>query len=66
MIKLLKGDYIQNVFTCSSNTIIRCVHADNTTTDIQSESINMGSSVSSGEKLTKEIIKAELVVPVKM
>ena len=66
VIKLLKGDYIQNVFTCSSNTIIRCVHADNTTTDIQSESINMGSSVSSGEKLTKEIIKAELVVPVKM
>ena len=42
------------------------MHADNTTTDIQSESINMGSSVSSGEKLTKEIIKAELVVPVKM
>ncbi len=65
VIKLLKGDYIHNIFTCSQNTIIHCIHADNTTTDIQSSEVPMGSSVSSGEKLTKEIVRAELIIPQK-
>ena len=60
VIKLAKGDYITNIFTCSSNSIIRCIHMDGTITEILTDSIEMGSSVSAGAKLTKEIIKAEI------
>lgn len=61
IIKLSKGDEIKNVFTCSTSTTVRCVHNDGTVTDITTSDVPMGSSVSPGEKLTKEIIKAELV-----
>ena len=60
VIKLAKGDYITNIFTCSSNSIIRCIHMDGTITEVLTDSIEMGSSVSAGVKLTKEIIKAEI------
>lgn len=59
VIKLLRGDFIQNVFTCRKSTIIRCYHSDGTATDVITDNIPMGSSVSQGEKLTKDIIKAE-------
>ena len=60
VIKLTKGAYITNVFTVSKNTKIRCVHLDGVT-EIITADIPMGSSVSTGEKLTKDIIKAELI-----
>ena len=60
VIKLAKGDYITNIFTCSSNSVIRCIHMDGTITEVLTDSIEMGSSVSAGVKLTKEIIKAEI------
>ena len=60
VIKLAKGDYITNIFTCSSNSVIRCIHMDGTITEVLTDSIEMGSSVSTGVKLTKEIIKAEI------
>jgi len=62
VIKLTKGDYITNVFTCNSNTTIRCIHSDDTFTDIQSDSIEMGSSISQGVKLCREIVKAEHIM----
>ena len=65
VIKLLKGDWILNIFTCSSNAIIHCTHSDNTFSDINTDDVAMGSSVSTGDKLTKEIIRAELIVPQK-
>ena len=60
VIKLAKGDNIINIFTCSHDTLIRCVHMDGTITEIQSSTVPVGSSVSQGEKLTKDIIKAEV------
>ena len=61
VIKLTKGSYITNLFTVSKNTKIRCVHLDGTVTEIVTSDIPIGSSVSTGEKLTKDIIKAELI-----
>ena len=62
VIKLSKGDYITNIFTCNGNTSIKCIHIDGTTTMIKTDDIPIGSSVSLGEKLTKEIIKAEMII----
>ena len=61
VIKLSKGDYIKNIFTCSENAIIKITRADEVI-NIDTESIPMGSSVSTGVKLCKDgIIKAELM-----
>lgn len=61
VIRLTKGDVIKNIFTCSQNTVIRTWHQDNTFTDIPSDSIEMGSSISQGVQLTKVVIKAERI-----
>ena len=61
VIKLVKGDYITNVFSCTAGTTIRCVHFDGTVTEVDTNTIEMGSSASAGQKLTKDIIKAELI-----
>ena len=61
VIKLTKGDYIKNIFTCSDNMTIRAIHMDGTVSMVKTSDISMGSSVSSGDKLTKEIVKAELI-----
>lgn len=61
VIKLAKGDMIKNIFTCNGNNTIRAVHIDGTVTLIKIDDIPMGSSISAGEKLTKEIIKAEMI-----
>jgi len=61
VIKLTKGDYIKNIFTCSNNMTIRAIHMDGTVSMVKTSDISMGSSVSSGDKLTKEIVKAELI-----
>ena len=61
VIKLTKGDYIKNIFTCSENSIIRVTRSDEVC-NIDTESIPMGSSVSTGVKLCKDgVIKAELI-----
>lgn len=61
IIKLSKGDYIKNIFTCSENAIIRVTRIDEVI-NIDTESIPLGSSVSSGTKICKDgIIKAELI-----
>ena len=61
VIKLSKGDYIKNIFTCSENAVIKITRADEVI-NIDTESIPMGSSVSTGVKLCKDgIIKAELM-----
>ena len=62
VIKLTKGDYIKNIFTCNGKGNIRCVHLDGTITEIATDSIESGSSVSQGNKLTKEIFRADLLV----
>lgn len=62
VIKLSRGDYIKNVFSTSQNIKIRCTHTDGTITEVITDQIPQGSSVSQGEKLTKEIIKAELIL----
>lgn len=61
VIKLTKGDYIINIFSCSGNNTIRVVRPDEVLT-IQTDDIPIGSSVSQGVKLCKDgIIKAELI-----
>lgn len=61
IIKLSKGDYIKNIFTCNENAVIRITRIDEII-NIDTESIPLGSSVSSGVKLCKDgIIKAELI-----
>lgn len=61
VIKLSKNDIIKNIFSCDGNCIIRITRADEIL-DIDTNSIPMGSSISSGIKLCKDgIIKAELI-----
>jgi len=60
-IKLSKNDAILNVYPCNNESIIRCYHMDGTYTDVETKSIQEGSSISSGCKLTKEILKSELI-----
>lgn len=61
VIKLTKGDYIINIFSCSGNNTIRIVRPDEVLT-IQTDDIPVGSSVSQGVKLCKDgVIKAELI-----
>ena len=61
VIKLAKGDYIKNVFSCNDSCKIRITRVDEVV-EIDTMSIPLGSSVSSGVKLCKDgIIKAELV-----
>jgi DNA gyrase/topoisomerase IV subunit A len=61
IIKLTKGDYIVNVFSCSGNNTIRIVRPDEVLS-IQTDEIPIGSSVSQGVKLCKDgVIKAELI-----
>ena len=61
VIKLSKGDYIKNIFTMNSNISIKTLHTDGTTSIVRTTDIPIGSSISTGVKLTKEIVKAELV-----
>lgn len=61
VIKLSKGDYIKNIFSCNGTVSIRITRPDEIL-DINIDDIPMGSSVSSGTKLCKDgIIKAELI-----
>ena len=61
VIKLNKGDYIINIFSCSGNNTIRVERPDEILT-IQTDEIPIGSSVSQGAKLCKDgVIKAELI-----
>ena len=60
-IKLTKGDYINNVFPCGKGSVIKCYHMNGAFTDIESYNIPEGSSISTGIKLTKEILKSEIV-----
>lgn len=61
VIKLNKGDYIMNIFSCTGNNVIRVVRADEVL-EIETDSIPYGSSVSQGVKLCKDgVIKAELI-----
>lgn len=61
VIKLSRGDYIKNIFSCSGNNIIRITRPDEII-EIETNSIPLGSSISSGVKLCKDgIIKAELI-----
>jgi len=61
IIKLTKGDYIKNVFTCSCNNTIRIIRLDEVL-EIETDSIPLGSSLSQGVKLCKDgVIKAELI-----
>ena len=60
VIKLSKGDLINGVFTCMGDSIIRCFHSDGTFTDLEAKNIELGSSVSGGSKMSKEIIKAQI------
>lgn len=62
VIKLAKGDYIKNIFTCGgSKTLIKVTRADEIV-EIDTDSIPMASSISSGVKLCKDgVIHAELM-----
>lgn len=61
IIKLVKGDYIKNIFSCSCNNIIRITRVDEVI-EIETDQIPIGSSLSQGTKLCKDgIIKAELI-----
>lgn len=61
IIRLSKGDYIKKIFPCISNTKIRIIRADEML-EIETDSIPVSSTISTGEKLCKEgIIKAEMI-----
>ena len=61
VIKLGKGDFIKNIFTCSGGAIIRVTRIDEVI-DINIDDIPIGSSVSSGVKLCKDgVIHADLI-----
>ena len=61
VIKLAKGDYINNIFSCNENKLIRVIRPDEII-DIPVRDIPIGSSISPGVKLTKDgIIKCELI-----
>lgn len=61
VIKLTRGDYISNIFSCNSHNKIRVVRADQVL-EINITDIPTGSSISAGTKMCKEgIIKCELI-----
>ena len=61
VIKLAKGDYIHNIFSCNSNYILRVIRADEVL-DINVSDIPIGSSISAGTKMCKDgILKVELI-----
>lgn len=61
VIKLAKGDYISNIFSCTQSSVIRVVHAEGIT-EIPIKDIPVGSSISAGTKICKDsVIKCELV-----
>lgn len=61
VIKLAKGDYIHNIFSCNSNYILRIIRADEVL-EINVADIPIGSSVSAGTKMCKDgILKVELI-----
>ena len=61
VIKLGKGDFIKNIFTCSGGAIIRVTRIDEVI-DINIDDIPTGSSVSSGAKICKDgVIHADLI-----
>ena len=61
VIKLSKGDYISNIFSCTQNSVIRVVHAEGIT-EVPIKDIPVGSSISAGTKLCKDtVIKCELI-----
>lgn len=61
VIKLVKGDYISNIFTCTEASVIRVIHADGVS-EVAINTIPVGSSISAGTKICKEgIIKCELM-----
>ena len=61
VINLTKGDYILNIFPCINNAKIRITRADEVI-EIDTASIPINSSASSGVKLCKDgVIKAELI-----
>ena len=61
VIKLSKGDYIKNIFTCNGNVSIKITRADEVL-EINTNDIPIGSSVSAGVKLCKDgVIHAELI-----
>ena len=61
VIKLSKGDYIKNIFTCNGNVSIKITRADEVL-EINTNDIPIGSSISTGVKLCKDgVIHAELI-----
>lgn len=61
VIKLSKGDYIKNIFSCNGDVSIKITRIDEIL-NINIDDIPIGSSISSGVKLCKDgIIKAELI-----
>ena len=61
VIKLSKGDNIVGIYACTRDAIVRCYHYDGTFTDIESHNMEVGSSVSPGNKILKEVVKTQLV-----
>lgn len=61
VIKLAKGDYIHNIFSCNSNYVLRVIRTDEVL-EINVADIPIGSSVSAGTKMCKDgILKIELI-----
>lgn len=61
VIKLGKGDFIKNIFTCSGGAMIRVTRIDEVI-DINIDDIPIGSSISSGVKLCKDgVIHADFI-----
>ena len=61
VIKLAKGDYIHNIFSCNASYALRVIRPDETL-EINVADIPVGSSISAGTKMCKEgIIKVELI-----
>ena len=61
IIKLSKDDSIVGVYVCGSSSVIRCFHMDGSFTDVNTSSIDSGSSISPGILLTKNVIKANII-----
>ena len=62
VIKLTRGDYIHNIFSCNSHHKLRVIKADGDVVEINIDDIPLGSSISGGVELCKGgIIKAELL-----
>ena len=61
VIKLAKGDYIHNIFSCNPNYTLRVIRPDEVL-EINVNDIPVGSSISAGTKMCKDgIIKVELI-----